>query len=145
MPAMPRRESELARPRKRRGGDVRPVSKGIARPAVIPDHDPDWHPIAIQLYIACQESGQQDWYQSSDWALLWSLCDDLSVYKQGTRRSPEMLKGLLSGFTSLLVTEGDRRKVRIELEAPAPENDEPAGVTAINQYQQRLAQPPTRK
>jgi hypothetical protein len=37
----------------------------------------------------------------------------------------------------LLVTEGDRRRVRIELDAPQ-DNSEPASVTAINDYRQGL-------
>lgn len=121
------------------------MTRGTARPAVIPDHDPNWHPIAIQLYIACQDSGQADFYQSSDWAMLWSLCEDLSLYKQSGKRSAQMLQTIYSTMTSLLVTEGERRRVRIELDAPPPDNEEPAGVVAIGAYQARLMNPPPKR
>lgn len=138
---VPRREAELARPLHRRGADHRTTTRGVARPAVIPDHNPEWHPIAIQLYLACQESGQSDFYQSSDWAMLWSLCDDLSEYKSQARRSAQMLAAIYSQMNSLLVTEGERRRVRIELEAPPQDNIEKAGVVAIGAYKDRLAKP----
>lgn len=138
---VPRREAELARPLHRRGAEQRRTTRGVARPAAIPDHDPEWHPIAIQLYLACQDSGQADFYQTSDWAMLWSLCEDLSQYKSQSRRSGQMLAAIYGQMNSLLITEGERRRVRIELDAPAADNPEKAGVVAINSYKDRLAKP----
>ena len=44
--------------------------------------------------------------------------DDLSDYKRQARRSPAMLQVIMSNLSNLLVTEGDRRRVQIELSRP---------------------------
>lgn len=135
---VPNRSEDLARPRERKGKDQVPVTQGVMRDVKWPRPDPEWHKIARDLYLACKASGQADFYQQSDVALLYSLCDDLSFVKnQGARRSAEMLKGIYAALTTLLVAEGDRRRVRIELQAPEEES-EPAAVLAIADYKKDL-------
>lgn len=143
---IPNREADLARPRSRKGGNQQGVTKGEALPASPYEADPTWHPIAAQLWDACIESGQAAFYQQSDWAILYSLCDDLSMYKKplttkdGTeyhKRSGQMLQTIMSALSDLLVTEGARRRVRVELEAPEPPGDD-AVVLAIAEYQREL-------
>lgn len=135
---IPNRESDLARPRERKGGEVVVVTRGESRTVTWPRPDPEWHKIARDLYLACKKSGQADFYQQSDIALLFSLCDDLSYIKnQGYKRSAEMLKGVYAALGTLLVSEGDRRRVRIELHEPEPDT-EPAAVIAIADYQRDL-------
>ncbi|AFV51325.1 hypothetical protein FDG66_gp05 [Streptomyces phage phiCAM] len=134
---VPNRESDLARPRERKGSDVQSVTKGVARPAKIPNADREWHPIARRLWDSLKTSGQQDYYQSSDWALAYSLCEDLSYYKKSGKRSGQMLQTIYSAFERLLVAEGDRRRVRIELHEPEDEGDT-AAVVAIADYRQEL-------
>lgn len=134
---VPRREAELARPRERKGGNVQSVTRGELRPVTIPRPDPEWHPIALRLYKALRSSGQADFYQNSDWALAYSLCEDLSHYKRSSRRSGQMLQTIYSAFERLLVAEGDRRRVRIELHA-SDDEAEPAAVLAIADYRRDL-------
>jgi hypothetical protein len=146
MPPRPKREAELARPRSRKGGDIKPVTKGVMRPVKIPNASREWHPIALRFWNSLKESGQADFFQASDWAFAWSLCDDLSYYKKPLvnrdgeeyhKRSPEMLKAIYAGMERLLVTEGDRRKARIELHEPEPEADD-AALYAIADYKNEL-------
>lgn len=134
---VPARDEELARPRSRKGGDQTEVTKGVARPATIPAVDPEWHSIAKMLWTSLLESGQTDFYQSSDWAFAYSVCEDLSRYKTSTKRSGQMLQTIYSAMGELLVTEGARRRVRIELDAPA-EPETPAAVLAIADYRTDL-------
>ena len=134
---VPARDDDLARPRARRGGDVQDVTVGELRPAIIPEPDAAWHPIARQLWDSLRTSGQTDFYQSSDWAIAFSLCDDISYYKRSSKRSGQMLTAIYSAMSSLLVTEGDRRRVRVELRRPEP-SGESASVTAIADYKRRL-------
>lgn len=47
----------------------------------IPDADPERHPIAQDLWESLEKSGQARFYEPSDWAIAYSLCDDLSYYK----------------------------------------------------------------
>jgi hypothetical protein len=113
------------------------VTRGVARPAKIPNADREWHPIARRLWDSLKTSGQQDYYQSSDWALAYSLCEDLSYYKKSGKRSGQMLQTIYSAFERLLVAEGDRRRVRIELHEPEDETQE-ASVLAIADYKKEL-------
>lgn len=138
---VPLREAELARPRSRKGSDQVAVTKGVSRKATIPQADKDWHPIARRLWDSLKKSGQADFYQASDWALAYSLCDDLSYYKRSGKRSGQMLQVIYGAFERLLVAEGDRRRVRIELHDPEPERDD-ATVLAIADYKADLGLDP---
>src|SRR5690349_4262889 len=130
---VPNRSEDLARPRSRRGGDQKDVTKGAARKVVVPHADPDWHPISRKLWEGLKSSGQADFYQNSDWAIAYSLMDDLSHYKKSGKRSGQMLQVIMTSLERLLVTEADRRRARIELEAPEPETESVAKV-AIEHY-----------
>lgn len=143
---IPNRESDNARPRARKGKDQIAVTKGELRAVKIPRPDPEWHPIAKMLWEGLRTSGQADFYQQSDWAFAYSLCEDLSMYKKPLvtrdgeeyhKRSGQMLQTIYSAMERLLVTEGDRRRVRIELHEPET-NDEDASVTAIADARKRL-------
>ncbi|MFC4089344.1 hypothetical protein [Micromonospora sp. GCM10011541] len=134
---VPEREDNLARPRERKGKEIVPVTKGEARPVKIPNADRSWHPIALKLWESLKTSGQADFYQNSDWAFAYSLCEDLSHYKQSTKRSGQMLQTIYSAFERLLVAEGDRRRVRIELYEPV-EDGPSASDDAIEQYKREL-------
>ena len=131
---VPRREEELARPRERKGGDQVPVTHGQMRPITwnVPA-DENWHPIAKMLYESVVSSGQSDFYQDSDYAMLYSICEDLSVYKNAGKRSGQLLQSIMSALTSLLLTEGERRRVRIELQKP-PEKKPDLKVLAMDRY-----------
>lgn len=145
---IPQPDATLARKRTRKGGVKKPLTVGERRPSTAPEADPDWHPIAMELFNAAKRSGQSDYYQDSDWWLLYSLCEDLSVYKtlrheddDGTvwygRRSGQMLQTIMSSMERLLITEGDRRRVRIELhEADTPKPT--LTVVGLDLYRDRL-------
>ncbi|WP_392839984.1 hypothetical protein [Streptomyces sp. LN500] len=87
----------------------------------IPNADRNWHPIAKRLWDSLKTSGQSDFYQNSDWAFAFSMCEDLSDHKKSGKRSGQMLQTVYSAFERLLVTEGDPRRVRIELNEPVPD------------------------
>lgn len=135
---LPKRSEERRRRNKPEGvqvtkGEMMPVTWDL-------EPDPDWHPIAIRLYESVGTSGQSRFYQDSDWALLYSICDDLSHYKNSYKRSGQMLQSIMSSLQDLAVSEGARRRIRIELVEPAAENDAPAEVAIMDDYRQGLAQ-----
>lgn len=143
---IPSHSDDLARDRTRNGRPDQEITKGVRRPATIPEMDPDWHHIAKMLWTALQESGQSDFYQSSDWALAYSICEDLSLYKKPSvskdgeeyfKRSGQMLQTIYSAMERLLVSEGDRRRVRIELDEPASD-EKSAELVAIDSYKDML-------
>jgi hypothetical protein len=143
---IPDRSDNLARPRSRKGGDSNEPTKGIAYEATIPEPDPDWHPISLMLWNAMLESGQSEFYQSTDWVMAYSLCEELSLYKNPKvtkdgeeyhKRSGQMLQTINTMMGDLLLTEAHRRRVRIELEKPE-EEETPASIVAINDYKAQL-------
>lgn len=129
----------------------------------IPEADPDWHPMARQWYESLEASGQSKFYEASDWMTAYIIAESLSrdlfpqfvgmghVYN---RESGEMetkpmkmripIKGAslgayLKGMSVLLVTEGDRRRMSMEINRPTGPEKLPAGVTAIGAYREGLA------
>lgn len=134
---VPDREGNLARPRSRKGKDETPVTKGEMRKVTVPNADPEWHPIAQMLWKSLKTSGQADFYQNSDWAFAYSIADDLSMYKKSGRRSSQMAQVIYAAMSNLLVTEADRRRIRIELHEPEAAEDS-ASVTAITDAKSKL-------
>jgi hypothetical protein len=135
---VPNRETDLARPRSRKGKEhAAPITKGELRKVTVPKADLEWHPISLMLWNSLKTSGQADYYQNSDWAYAYSICEDLSVFKKSGRRSSQMAQTIYSAMSNLLVTEADRRRVRIELQEPDTGEDE-ASVTAINDARTKL-------
>jgi hypothetical protein len=56
------------------------------------------------------------------------------------RFSAQLFAAVMSGMSSLLTTEGDRRRVRVELErAVATDADEEAAVSALDEWRSRLS------
>lgn len=132
---VPNRSDDLSRDRDANRGERADITKGKSRPATIPQPDPEWHLIARLLWDAAIESGQTDFYESSDYAVLYSICDDISYYKQMGKRSGQMLASIYSAMETLLVTEGARRRVRVELQ---DEVEEEAEVVDMDERRRRL-------
>lgn len=101
--------------------------------------DPEWHPIARQIYDSLEQSGQSRFFEPSDWAIAYLFVDsisrDLKPQYVGVTAAPHSepiyevipLKGAslsayLKAFGNLLMTEGDRRRLRLELERGGLEN-----------------------
>lgn len=122
----------------------------------IPLADEDWNPITRHWYESLAKSGQAVMLEPSDWATAYVLAEALNrelepqpvvipgaVGEPGTVEMHKLpikgaaLSSLLKGFASLLVTEGDRRRLSIELErergrAAADAAAAAAGVTPIS-------------
>jgi hypothetical protein len=83
--------------------------------------------MARDLFVSLGESGQSDYYQASDWqmARVWTQLLSIQL-NAGARPSAQMIAAWSAGMTTLLATEGDRRRLRLELERlPAvPDVDE---------------------
>lgn len=92
--------------------------------------DASWHPIARNWYESLALSGQSDFYEPSDWNTAYLLADSISrdlnpqfvgfTEKGDVIMEPIPLKGsslaaYLKGMGNLLVTEGDRRRMSVEL------------------------------
>jgi hypothetical protein len=123
--------------RRRQNKPDQPITKAAGNPKTFipaaPDH---WHELAKQFYDSLEESGQSAFYEPSDWAYAQYICEAMSRnLQQGGRMSAQMLQAVLSGMTSLLATEGDRRRMRVELsKAQEADPDETAAIEWLEQY-----------
>lgn len=94
-----------------------------------PDEDPSWHPIALEWYRSLALSGQSRFYEPSDWQVARYVAQAMSVNLSAGRFSAQLFAAVLSAMTNLLATEGDRRRLRLELErgeATNPDGDRAA-------------------
>ena len=129
---VPKREAERRR-LNRPDVDVEHVdlAKLIAEDVYIPEADESWEPIAKMWYESLKSSGQSIFYEGSDWATAYliaeSISRDLGEQVVGVTPGGDILRDFipmkgaslsayLKAMGSLLVTEGDRRRLRIELE-----------------------------
>lgn len=106
---------------------------------VLGPEPPEWlGGLAREWYQSLRTSGQAIYYADSDWASALIVAKGIEAFEK--RPSAHMLTAVLSGLGSLAATEGDRRRLRIELErADAGDPDEAAGVTAIDEWQRRIS------
>ena len=107
--------------------------------------NPQWHPQATSLYEAVQHSGQAEFYTESDWVKLYIVCEQLSLNLQPTfvgfakqaqvvtvngdeqlvfvqnpisgivPMNGATLNAIQSMMTSLGISEGDRRRMGMDL------------------------------
>lgn len=103
----------------------------------VPEPKDYWHPIAADWYRALGESGQSRFYEPSDWAAAQYAAEAMSRNLEQGRFSAQMFAAVWSAMNDLLTTEGDRRRVRMELQRPS-KNDGPAGVTVLDDYRASL-------
>ena len=138
---VPYRTEELSRERNANRGDDRPVlKKGTMREVQIPEPDPQWHPTALRLYQALRESGQCDFFQNSDWAFAWSVCEDISHMKFDRMKGKSnamLLTALYNALGNLMFTEADRRRLRIEL-MEEQDDEESYGEKKVDEYKNVL-------
>lgn len=104
-----------------------------------PRPDDTWHPRARQWFDALTSSGQAELYQASDWAQAMLTADMISALVSAEKPSAQMFAAVLQSSSSLLVTEGERRRLRLELaRGPQVDEDEAASVAAMADYRRRL-------
>lgn len=102
----------------------------------LPDPDPSWHSIATDWYLSLRESGQAAFYQPSDWAVARYAAELMSRVLDCSERGPngQLVAALNSVMSSLLTTEGDRRRARMELERKKPPGPVLASVSPLDSY-----------
>lgn len=147
---IPKRSEE----RRRENKPSTPLDKVDAvGPVAIPKAPTTWHPVAKRIYESLKSSGQSKFYEASDWAAAYLLAESMSrdlkpqmvafdQEKSEVIRACVPLKGAslaayLKGFAALGVTEGDRRRMGIEIDRKARK---PAltAVTVMDEYRDAL-------
>lgn len=100
----------------------------------------DWWPDEVaDLYNSLAKSGQSRFYEASDWAYAQFIMGEMSRYVDGARQNGQVLTALLSGLTALGVTEGDRRRMGIELGKPVEVDTPDSNVVTMDKWLKRFA------
>ena len=109
----------------------------------VPEADPEWHPIARRIYDSLRASGQSKFYEPSDWAAAFMVCESLSrdlgdkvvgvtkngdVIRDSVPISGASMSSYLKALAALGVTEGDRRRMSIQLRRV---KDKPVGTVSV--------------
>lgn len=152
---VPKRSSQRRRQNK---PDV-PVEHAEGAPVSDPpESDESWHPVALAWFTALGKSGQSQFYEPSDWQVAVLIAESISrdlkpqfvgfeegvdddghdfkkVALQALPLKGSALTAYLRGMSSLLVTEGDRRRLRLELEKPPePGSERDAAISDLASY-----------
>jgi hypothetical protein len=110
------------------------ATKPVAKPAA----SKGWHPIAKGWYSSLSDSAQSQFYEPSDWHSARFAAEIMSRVANGEQVSASEVSTMAKLMSELLVTEGARRRVRMEIERGQSAPSESKGVTALNEYRQRL-------
>lgn len=102
----------------------------------VPPANEEWHPIAVDWYESLAKSGQAKYYEPSDWAAAQLLANQMSGMLLSGKPSAVMFAAVWSAMGDLLTTEGERRRVRLEVnrKAEKPAESSLATVTPIDRY-----------
>jgi len=77
----------------------------------------DPHSIVVEMWQGMVDSAQSKYFEPSDWAFArMTLHFANQQIQKGGRVNGQVLATVASMLSNLLVTEGDRRKVRVEVE-----------------------------
>lgn len=140
---VPKHSSERVGHARGKAEDVA-ITRGEARDVKWPAASKEWSARAKELYKSARASGQADFYQQSDVAQLRFLLDQVTYYEAQPQRSAMMLQVIMATLNSLLFTEGERRRVRVELDK-VDTSAVDAQVVAIKSYKDKLAGGPAKK
>nr|WP_253730389.1 hypothetical protein [Lentzea flava] len=74
------------------------------------------HPLVTDFYRSLRESAQARYYEPSDWAYARFVLHHANTLVSSGRPSAQMFAAVTSALSDLLVAEGHRRRVRLEIE-----------------------------
>ena len=118
--------------------------------------DPKWHHVATVWYESLLTSGQNVFYEPSDWALAFVIAESISrelnphqvvvTSPDGENSIEEVSKppkgaslaAWLKGMSALLVAEGDRRRLQIELTTATAASEETGSVSSLAAWKRRV-------
>ena len=127
------KHSSQRRRRNETGVESVVVGGGVEPPELLGEHSE----VAVRFWDALGRSGQSVFFQPSDWsqAELVVLAIDQFVSKP----SAMMLQSINSMMSNLLVTEGDRRRLRLELQDAPADDGEESQIADLNEFRSRFA------
>lgn len=111
---VPKRSDQRIRRNKTEVPIDRVEAIGVVRVPQLGFDDP--HYLTEDLFRSLSESAQSRYYEPSDYEMARSVLFFLDQQFKSPRPSAQMIAALFSQLTDLLITEGARRRVRLEVE-----------------------------
>jgi hypothetical protein len=138
---IPKRSEERRRRNKDDGPEL--IQAPAGQPKGLPDlpePSPLWDPIATDWYLSLRQSGQAAFYEPSDWAVARYAAELMSRVLDCSERGPngQLVAALNSVMSSLLTTEGDRRRARMELERKPADKQVSASLFLVADYRSSI-------
>lgn len=131
---IPKRSDERIRRNKVEGLEKVTAIGAVRRP---PLDMPDAHPVTRELYISLSDSAQSRFYEPSDWMYAKFAMHFVDNILKQSRPSAQLLASVQTMLADLLVSEGARRRVRLEVERSDSGGDV---LDVADLFRQRLAQ-----
>ena len=137
---VPKRSEE----RIRRNADVVPLTTvpmvGTVEIPGLMVQDP--HPLVITLWESLKDSGQSKYYEPSDWAYAQLTMHVIDGMLKSSRGISSLILSEVNKMTSnLLISEGDRRRVRMEVARQNANQEEGKVIQASDLFKDRLSRP----
>lgn len=102
---------------------------------------PNIHPLVRDAYESLKTSAQVRFYENSDWQYARITMYMLNEMLWQNRLSAQLLAAVNMMLSNLLMTEGDRRRLRIEIQRKENNPGTTGSVTSITDvYRERLNQ-----
>ena len=118
----------------RRNKPAAPVSKvsaigAVPKPSADLGFD-DPHSLTVEMWDSLHGSAQSRFFEASDWAHAKTVLHFLDMQLKSSRPGAQMLQALFKELGDLLVTEGSRRRLRLEIDR-AEANEATVDVAAL--------------
>ena len=115
-----------------------------AEPVEAPEPNPAWHGYALGWYRSLTLSPVAKFYTATDWMTAIIGAEILDTCLKDGFLNAAVIKQFNDISMRLLTTEGDRRKLRIELyrQNAKDDSDEIAAVSSIDAWQRKLTAVP---
>lgn len=78
--------------------------------------DPEWNKVAKWFYSACRGSGMSVFWEQTDVALIYYVAESMSRNLAAGKFNAMHYASVISSMSDLGITEGSRRRMKIELD-----------------------------
>ncbi len=111
------------------------TSINVTGPVAVPPVNPSWHELARDWYESLSTSGQARHFEPSDWAAARYVAEVMTQNLNASRFSAQLFAAVWQAMGDLLTTEGERRRVKLEINRKPPKPDGgPGKVARLDDY-----------
>lgn len=133
---VPKRSDQRVRRNKDEAGPAEKVT-ALGSVEVPPLGLEDPHPLIVDFYESLKDSAQSRYYEPSDWQFARFTLHFADKLVKSGKPSSQMLAAVNAALTELLVSEGARRRVRLEVEREQTKGEL---IDLASMFRERMAQ-----